>query len=112
MGEKNCVEDLDQEGYRSLGTILQCCVRYTVRTRSLADLEIADGFVNSVRVGYLMFGGRRLEIRPQRHVNHLNTCRDRRVGHRLKLSIQSVSKCFGFLSVRQRSPRDDQWETE
>jgi len=51
MGEENCVEDLDQEGYRSLGQMLQGSVWYTVWTRSLADLETPDGFVNLVRVG-------------------------------------------------------------
>jgi hypothetical protein len=51
MGEENCVEDLDQEGYHSLGKMLQGSVRYTVWPRSLNDLETPDGFVNLVRVG-------------------------------------------------------------
>jgi len=50
MGEKNCVEDLDQEGYRSLGKMLLGCVRCTVWARSLADLETTDSFVNLVRI--------------------------------------------------------------
>ena len=50
-GEENCVEDLDQKGYHSLGKMLQGSVRYTVLSRSLADLETPDGFVNLVRVG-------------------------------------------------------------
>jgi len=51
MGEENCVEDPDQEGYRSLGKMLQGSVWYTVWARSLADLETPDGFENLVRVG-------------------------------------------------------------
>jgi hypothetical protein len=51
MGEENCVEDLDQERYRSLGKMLQGFVRYTVWAKSLADLGTPDGFVNLVRVG-------------------------------------------------------------
>jgi len=51
MGVDDNVEDLDQEGYRSLGKMLQGSVRYTVLSRSLADLETPDGFVNLVRVG-------------------------------------------------------------
>jgi hypothetical protein len=51
MGEENCITDLDQEGYRSLGKMLQVSVRYTVWAKSLTDLETPDGFVNLVRVG-------------------------------------------------------------
>jgi hypothetical protein len=51
MGEENCDEDLDQEGYRSLGKMLQGSVRYTVWTRSPADLETPDNLVNLVRAG-------------------------------------------------------------
>jgi hypothetical protein len=51
MGEEDGVEDLDREEYRSLGKMLQSSVRYTVRARSLADLETPDGFVNLVMVG-------------------------------------------------------------
>jgi len=50
MGAENCVEDAGEEGNRSLGKLLQYPVRYTVRARSLADLENTDGFVNLVRV--------------------------------------------------------------
>jgi len=39
------------------------------------------------------------EVRPQRHVNHLNNCRDRSIGHRLKLTLQSFGKGFGLLGV-------------
>jgi hypothetical protein len=39
VGEENSVEDLGEEGYRSLGKMLQGPVRYTVRVRSLADFE-------------------------------------------------------------------------
>jgi hypothetical protein len=49
MGEKDCIEDPDQEVYRSLGKMLQGSVRYTVWARSLAALETSDGFVNLVR---------------------------------------------------------------
>src|SRR5215475_1910541 len=110
MGEQDSIEDLDQEGHRSLGKMLQGSVRYAVWARSLADLETPDGFVNLVSVGELGFAGRYLKVRLQRHVNHLNNCRDRRVSHRLKLSLQSVSKGFGFLRVRDSdSPHGDQW---
>jgi len=51
IGEEDCVEVPDQEGYRSLGKMLQGSVRYTVWARSLADLETPDGFVNLVSVG-------------------------------------------------------------
>jgi len=39
------------------------------------------------------------EERLQRHINHLNNCRERGIGHRLKLSLQIVGKGFGFLRV-------------
>jgi hypothetical protein len=51
MGEEDCIEDVDQEGYRSLGKMLQGSVRYIVWASSLADLETPDGFVNLIRVG-------------------------------------------------------------
>ena len=51
MGEEDRVENLDQEGYRSLWEMLQGPVRDTVRTRSLADLETPDGVLNLLRVG-------------------------------------------------------------
>jgi len=51
MGAETRVEYTVEEGNRSLGKMLQRPVRYTVRTRSLADLETPDGFVNLVRVG-------------------------------------------------------------
>jgi len=98
MGEENCVEDPDQEGYRSLEKMLQGSIRYTVGAWSLTELETPNGFLKLVRVVSLGFAGRRLKVRPQR-VNHLNNCRDRRVGHRLNLSLQSVSKGLGFLRV-------------
>jgi len=71
-----------------------------------------DGFLK-LRVGYHVFAGRGLEGRPQRHVNHLN-CRDRRIGHRLKLSLQIVGKGFAFFRVLEiDSPWGDQrTETE
>jgi hypothetical protein len=45
------VENLGEEGYRSLGKMLQGPVQDTVWDRSLADLENTDGFVRLVRVG-------------------------------------------------------------
>jgi len=54
IGEENCVEDLGQEGYRSLGKMLQGPVRDTVWARSLAEMETPDGFVNLVR--FVKFG--------------------------------------------------------
>ena len=39
VGEENCIEDPDQEGYRSMGKMLRGSVRYAVGARSLADLE-------------------------------------------------------------------------
>jgi hypothetical protein len=51
MGAKNRVQDMGEEGKRSFGKMLQCPVQYTVRSRSLADLETPDGFVNFVRGG-------------------------------------------------------------
>jgi hypothetical protein len=47
MGEENGIENLDQDGYRSLENML----RDTVWARSLSNLETHDGFVNLVRVG-------------------------------------------------------------
>jgi len=51
MGAENHVEDLGQEGNRSLGKMFQGPVRDSVRARSLADLKTPDGLVNLVRVG-------------------------------------------------------------
>ena len=51
MGAENRVKDTGEEGNRSLGKVLQCPVRYTIRARSLADLETPDGFVNLDRGG-------------------------------------------------------------
>jgi hypothetical protein len=79
--------------------MLQNPVRDTVCPRSLAELENPDGFLNLFKVGKLGFAGRNHEIRPRLRVNHLNNCRDRRVGHWLKLSLQTVGKGFGFLRV-------------
>jgi len=50
MGAENCVEDTGEEGNRSLGNVLHCPVRYTVRARILADLDTSDDFVNLVRL--------------------------------------------------------------
>ena len=51
MGEENRIENLDQEGYRSLGKMLQGPVRDTVWAQSLANLENPGAFMNLVRVG-------------------------------------------------------------
>ena len=51
MGAENSFEDMGEEGNRSLGKMLQCPVRDTVRARSLADLETPNSFVNLLRVG-------------------------------------------------------------
>jgi len=51
MVAEDCVEDLGEEGYHSLGKMLQGPVQDTVWTRSLADLNTPDGFLNLVRVG-------------------------------------------------------------
>jgi hypothetical protein len=51
MGEEHCIEDLDQEEYRSLGKMLQGPVRETFRARRLAELETPDGFLDLIRVG-------------------------------------------------------------
>ena len=68
LGAESRVEDIGEEGNRSLGKMLQCPVRDTVRARSLADLETLDGCVNLVRGGELWFAGRAYKVRPQRHV--------------------------------------------
>jgi hypothetical protein len=45
---KNRIENLGQEGYRSLGKMLQGPVQYTVWARSLSDLETSDDFLNLI----------------------------------------------------------------
>jgi hypothetical protein len=44
------VENMDKELYRTLGKIIQCPVRDTVRARSLADIKAPDGFLKLVRI--------------------------------------------------------------
>ena len=51
MGGEHCIEDLNQEGYRSLGKMLQGSVRDTVRGRRLNELKPPDAFLDLVRVG-------------------------------------------------------------
>jgi len=52
MGDENCVEDLDQEGYRSLEKMLQGSVRYSIWARVLPTLgplmasRTSSGLVN------------------------------------------------------------------
>jgi hypothetical protein len=50
MGEEDRIENLDQEGYRSLWEMIQGPVWDTVRTRSLADSETPDGFLSLLTV--------------------------------------------------------------
>ena len=80
---------------------LESPVRDTVWARRLAELETPDGYLKIFRVGQLAFAGRGQEVRFQRHVNHLNNCRNRRNCHKLKLSLQIVGKGFEFLSPRE-----------
>jgi hypothetical protein len=80
---------------------------------SLADLETPDGIVNLVRVGQLMFAGRRLKVGFQLHFNRVNNIRIQMIGHRLKLILQNVSKGFGFLrSETSNQPGMTTGETE
>jgi len=51
MGAENHIEDMGEEGNRSLGKMLLGPVRDTVRARSLANRETPDGFVNLVSGG-------------------------------------------------------------
>jgi len=51
MGAENHIEDMGEEGNRSLGKMLLGSVRDTVRARSLANRETPDGFVNLVSGG-------------------------------------------------------------
>jgi len=51
MGEEHSIEDLNQEGYRSLVKMLQGSVRNTVGAWRLVDLENPVGFLDLVRVG-------------------------------------------------------------
>ena len=51
MRAENRVEDISEEGNRLLLKMIQCPLRDAVQTRSLADLENPDGFVNLVRGG-------------------------------------------------------------
>ena len=51
LGEEHFIKDLEQEGYRSLGKMLQAPVRDTIRARRLVDIETADSFLDRVRVG-------------------------------------------------------------
>jgi hypothetical protein len=51
VSEENSVKDLGEEGYRSLGKMLQGPVPYTIRARSLADFGTFDDVLNLVRVG-------------------------------------------------------------
>jgi len=50
MGVEDCIEYSDEEGYRSLGKMLQGSLWSTIWVWSLAD-ETLDDFVNLARVG-------------------------------------------------------------
>jgi hypothetical protein len=94
MGEEGRIENLEKGFSHSLWEMLQGPVRNSVWARSLAELETPDGFLN-----LLGLAGRGHELRPQRHVNHLNNCRDRRICHRLELNFQNFGKDFSSLRV-------------
>jgi hypothetical protein len=51
MGAENRVEDMGEEGNRSVGEVLHNPVRDTVRATGIADLETPDGCVNLFRGG-------------------------------------------------------------
>jgi hypothetical protein len=51
MGAKNSVKNPDEEGYHSVGKMLQGPVWNTVWHQSPANLETPDGFMNLIRVG-------------------------------------------------------------
>jgi hypothetical protein len=71
VGAEDRIEDVSQE-YHPQGKMLQDPVRYTVRTRSIAQFEAPYGVLDFLRVGQYRFAGRGLELRIQLHVNHLN----------------------------------------
>ena len=98
MGEEDNVKIRSRKD-STLWEKLQGPVRDTVRAQHLADLETPDGFLNFLRVGKRGFSGKGHEVSAQHHVNNLNTCRNRRIGQWLKLSLQIVGKGFGFLRV-------------
>ena len=100
---ENRVKNLDEEGYSSLGKMLQGPVRNTVRARGRADLETHDGFVNLLRVGYI-------GVQQGGHQPHVpSKCRDQRNHYQLKLSLQTVSQVFGLLCAREsNTPRGEQ----
>jgi len=54
MGAENRIEDMGEEGNRSLGKMLQDSVLYTVRPRSLAGFKSSDVFVNLASLAGVM----------------------------------------------------------
>ena len=104
MSEEDRFENQDEEGHRSLWAMLQGPVRGSVRTWSLAEFQTLDGFLNLLRVGKLGFAYRGQEVRPQSDVNNLNNCRDRRIGYRLKLSLQIVGRASAFSESEEAIP--------
>jgi len=51
MGEEHSIEDLNEQGYRSLGKMFQGSVRDTVGAWRHVDFEIPDVFLDFVRFG-------------------------------------------------------------
>ena len=50
MGKENSVKNNDQEGYRSLWEMLKYPVRDTFSSRTLAELQTPDGYLNLLSV--------------------------------------------------------------
>jgi len=79
--------------------MLQSPVGNTIWAWCLADLETLNSVFTSV---WLVCAHLRVQrVCPHRLINHLNHCLDGRIVHRLKLSLQTVGKGFGFLGVRE-----------
>jgi hypothetical protein len=91
MGEENPIENLGEEGYRSLGKMHLAPVRYTF----VRGAFLTSDFRTSLGLGKV---GSLTDFR--KHVNHFN-CRDRRIEYRLKLKLQLFGKDFGILSLRK-----------
>ena len=98
MGVENRIEDLGREGDHSLGKMLQGPLWATLLAPKTAHLESPDDLVNIEGFGQLRYAGRSQKVRPQRHDNNLNNCRDRMIGHRVKLSLQNLGKVFAFFT--------------
>jgi hypothetical protein len=84
------VEKRDQYKHHTLGKMLEGPARDAVRDRGLADFETPDGMLHLREVGQLVFARGLIKVRSQNHIKYLNHCRVRRVGYRLKLSLNAV----------------------